>query len=207
MNQSKKPIWKKSMLQNLSHEDVITALGEMMENGDMYGYDRDEEWHPDEQGYYQEYRPLFEEIAANACDLWEAMQERDVSEHWDDMTVALLGQTHKVLGYDAIEMDYYHMLGVEEEWAGQEAGTRILRLTKAQMLNCFREVMVTLMAYADLKAAHDCLTSIVEELDARSMVLSRKNDAINLIYHDLTGGRAAEFDALVATLPQRMWVE
>jgi glyoxylate carboligase len=67
--------------------------------------------------------------------------------------------------------------------------------------------MVTLLIYFDIKAAHDCLTSIVQELDAKGALLERKNAAIDHLYQDLTGKNEADFDRLVATLPQRMWVE
>jgi hypothetical protein len=61
--------------------------------------------------------------------------------------------------------------------------------------------------FFDLKAAHDCLTSIVEELDERGAVLEQKNERINLLYKDLTGKNAEAFDNEIANLPPRMWVE
>lgn len=185
MNQSKKPIWRKSMLRHLDLDAIRDALWEIGENGDAYGYDRDE------SGYYQEYKEQFDELASGAQDLIDALGEWDVSENWDDMTVAMLGETQKVLGYDAVEQDYYGMLAHEEDWAVIEAAKRIERLPKRDMIKVFRRV----------------LTSIVEELDARGAVLERKNAEINLLYHDLTGTSAEAFDRIIDTMPQRMWVE
>lgn len=201
MKQSKTPIWKKSILADLSLSQIYDHLYEINDNGDCFGYDRDED------GYYQDYKELFDELAAGAYDLMEAMDETDLDEHWDDMTVALLGYRERVLGYDSIEADYFGMLCCEENWAADEASKRIQRLTKDEMLRVFRKVMVVLVCYLEIKAAHDALTAIVDELDERGALLSAKNDIINDLYKDLTGANGATFDAMVENLPQRMWLE
>jgi len=165
MQESKRPIWKKSMLQALNLYDIKSYLSEISENGDMYGYERSEE---NESGYYQEYKEQFDELSAGAYTLYEALLNYNVEEHWDDMTVALLGETHKVLGYDVAQTDYFGMMSYEEDWAVEEAIKRIERLNKRDMIMCFRKVMAALVSYFDIKAAHDCLTSIVQELDERA---------------------------------------
>ena len=43
MNQSKKPLWRKSILENLSLRDIKRWLWEVGENGDPYGYEREDE--------------------------------------------------------------------------------------------------------------------------------------------------------------------
>ena len=201
MKQSKIPIWKKSILQELNLSQIRDHLWEISDNGDCFGYDRDEE------GYYQDYKDLFDELSAGAYNLLGALDESDVEDNWDDMTVALLGYRQNVLGYDAVETDYYGMLCCEEEWASDEASKRILRMTKDEMLRTFRKVMVALVCYLEIKAAHDALTAIVDELDERGALLSVKNDIINRLYEDLTGANGAAFDAMVENLPQRMWLE
>lgn len=203
MKQSKIPLWKKSMLEKLNLYDIRDQLQEIYENGDMYGYDYGEI-----EGYYNEYKEQFDDLAALAYNLDEAITEYDVEEHWDDMTVALLGQIYKVLGFDKQELDYFHLMNTyEEEWAQDEAVKRILRLSKMDMLMLFRKVLCTIVLFYDIKAAHDCLTSIVEELDDRAAIMKRKDDAINSLYEDLTGKSAEQFDEIVKNMPQRMWVE
>ena len=56
MKQTERPLWKKSILQNLTHSDICQYLYEISENGDMYGYDAGE------TGCELEYKPLFDEI-------------------------------------------------------------------------------------------------------------------------------------------------
>ena len=203
MKQSKTPLWKKSMLKKLNLYDIRDQLQEIYENGDMYGYD-----YGDIEGYYNEYKEQFDDLAALAYNLDEAMTEYDVEEHWDDMTVALMGQIYNVLGYDYQELDYFHLMNTfEEDLAQGEAVKRILQMTKKDMLMLFRKVMCTVVLFYDIKAAHDCLTSIVEELDERAAIMKRKDDMVNQLYEDLTGKNAEQFDEIAKNMPQRMWVE
>ena len=224
-NRPKTPLWKKSMLAKMDLASVRDALYEIAENGDAYGYE-----YGDEAGYYAEYKDQFDELAAQAGILQDSidaaisekyMDEYEFEEQWNDITVAMLGELYTVLGFDCVEMDYYGILAPEEEWAQEEARKRLERLTKAQMLDRFAFVWKVLILFYDLKAEHDCLVAIVEELDEKGALLERKNDAIDRkndaidrkndaidrIYEDITGKSGEDFDAMLRTIPQRMWVE
>jgi hypothetical protein len=170
------------MLQTLNYDDILNWLYEIMDNGDMHGYVWEFE---NRDGYYEEYKDQFDELSAGANGLWEAMQDSDVRDNWNDMTVALLGETHTVLGFDSVQVDYYSIDSWEEQRAIWEAAKRIGRLTKYDMIRSFRKVMTTLVFFFDIKAAHDCLTSIVEELDDRAAMMKRNQ----------------------GTVPQRSWAE
>lgn len=184
MQSSKRPLWKKSMLKSLNFDDINSFLDEISENGDMYGYSSVEE-----SEYYQEFKELFDELSDGAYRLYEALCESDVQENWDDMTVALLGETQTVLGFDTVEQDYYRMLDpYQEDFAVKEATKRLERLTKRDLIKTFRKVMVSLVLFFDIKCAHDCLTAIVGELDERGALLEQKYDK--------------QFNT-----PKRMWVE
>ncbi len=209
MDQSKRPLWKKSMLETLNFSNIMEYLYEIGNNGDKYGYDCDE------GGYYLEYKEQFDELSGGAYRLEEALNEYDgytggsMSDIWDDMTVALLGYKEKVLGFDSVEEDYYSMLDCEEDGAVEEAEKRLMRFTKEQLIKNFRKVLTALVLFFDIKAAHDCLTSIVEELDERGAILEQKNERINRLYKDLTGSGAKDedFDKIIRGIPPRMWVE
>ena len=203
MEKPKVPLWKKSMLQFLNYDSIMELLSEISNNGDPYGYENQSEGE-----YYQEYKELFDELSDGAYRLYEDLRESDLRDNWDDMTVALLGETQKVLGYDVIEQDYFGMLNrFDEEYAVQKAVERIERLTKRDMIRCFHKVMVTLLLFFDIKAAHDCLTSLVEELDMKGALLQEKVDAMNRLYHKLDENNQEEFDSLLKNIPKRMWVE
>lgn len=172
LSQAKSPLWKKTMLQRLSLDDIREDLEEISEAGDYYGYEGESLGE-----YYDEYRPLFDELSAGAYDLLESierMQEFDGDSFagWDDFTVALIGPVRKVLGYDTSQMDYFDMMAWDEEAAVREAEKRLQRLTKAQLIEMFRRVMIALVAYWDIKGSFDTLSAVVNELDSRAAILA-----------------------------------
>ena len=173
MKQSKTPLWKKSCLRKLRYDDIMEYLDEISDDGDYYGYERGD------TGYYQEYKEQFDELSMGAYDLQEAIRElNDMYEYdgdasvWDDVLVAVLGDVHTVLGYDSEQYDYYGMLnGWEEDEAVQEAKKRLMRLTKEKMMDTISKVMQCVTLFWDIKASHDCLVSIVDELDDRAAIM------------------------------------
>ena len=200
-----KPIWKKSMLDGLNLESIQNELCSMSENGDYFGYDD-----RDEGSYYDEFRELFNEISGGAYDLNEAISNwRDMMDSaWDDLTVGMLGDTQRVLGFDTMERDYYHMTEpYMEDWAQDEARKRVEHWTKREMMSNFRFVLATLVSYLDLKAASDTMLAGVSELDYRGALLEAKTSRIDQIYTDLTGKSAEAFEDELKNIPGRMWVE
>ena len=207
MKQSKTPLWKKSCLcGSLGWEDITEWLEEISENGDMYGYEGSSI-----EGYYNDYKDEFDELSAGAWALYEQLMGDEVGglrDMWNDMTVGLLGDLYTIWGYDAAELDYFKLGdGYEEELAQNEAVKRLERMTKAELIKSFRKVLMLIVMFFDIKAAHDCLTSIVGELDEKGALLERKNEQINHLYQDITGENGRQFDDLICNLPQRMWVE
>lgn len=200
-----KPIWKKSMLDGLDLGSIQNELYDMSENGDCWGYDD-----RDEGSYYDEFRELFNEIAAGATDLNEAIDSRCgmMDGAWDDLTVGMLGDTQRVLGFDTVERDYYSMTEpYMEDWAQDEACKRVEHWTKREMMGNFKFVLSTLVSYLDLKAASDTMLAVVAELDYRGAILEEKTNRIDQIYSDITGKSAEQFEKELENLPQRMWVE
>lgn len=178
LNRAKAPMWRKTMLQNLSMDNIQTNLEEIGEAGDYCGYEGSSMGE-----YYEEYRELFNELSMGASDLNDALcrigeYDDEAFAGWDDCTVALLGDVQKVLGYDSAEMDYFAMLDPWEEKQGvKEAEKRLSRLTKAQLIHLFRQVMVTLVAYMDIKGSFDTLSAVVNELDSRAAAMQNGGTA------------------------------
>lgn len=200
-----KPIWKKSMLDGLDLGSIQNELYEMSENGDFWGYDD-----RDEGSYYDEFRELFNEIAAGATELNEAIDNWRcmMDGAWDDMTVGMLGNTQRVLGFDTVERDYYRMTEpCMEDWAQEEACKRVEHWTKREMMGNFKFVLSTIVSYLDMKAASDTMLAVVAELDYRGAMLEEKTNRIDQIYSDITGKSAEQFEKELENLPQRMWIE
>ena len=127
---------------------------------------------------------------------------------WDDLTVGMLGDTQRVLGFDTVERDYYRMTEpYMEDWAQDEACKRVEHWTKREMMGNFKFVLSTLVSYLDLKAASDTMLAVVAERDYRGAMLEEKTNRIEQIYSDITGKSAEQFEKELENLPQRMWVE
>lgn len=172
LSKSKSPMWRRSMMDRLNLQDIVRDLEEISESGDYYGYEGESLGE-----YYNEYRPLFDELSAGACDLLDAISRLEEYDGegfagWDDFTVALIGPVRKVLGYDTSQMDYFDMMAWDEEAAVREAEKRLQRLTKAQLIGTFRKVMIALVAYWDIKGSFDTLSAVVNELDSRAVILA-----------------------------------
>ena len=200
-----KPIWKKSMLDGLDLGSIQNELYDMSENGDFWGYDD-----RDEGSYYDEFRELFNEIAAGATELNEAIDNWRcmMDGAWDDLTVGMLGNTQRVLGFDTVERDYYRMTEpYMEDWAQEEACKRVEHWTKREMMGNFKFVLSTIVSYLDLKAASDTMLAVMAELDYRGAMLEEKTNRIDQIYSDITGKSAEQFEKELENLPQRMWIE
>lgn len=173
MRESRTPLWKRSCLRDLRYSDIMDYLDEIAENGDCWGYAGGDE------GYYQEYKEQFDDLADGAYRLMEAIREAndlwnydDDHSVWDDVTVSVLGPVRQVLGFDGGEFDYYAMVnGYEEDLAVEEARKRLSRLTKADLIRYISKVMQCVALFWDIKAAHDCLVSIVSELDERAAIM------------------------------------
>lgn len=79
------PMWKHTLLQNLDYCTISDRLEEIAESGDYYGYSG-----PDLGEYYEEYRPLFNELSFGATELLEGLTEYNYFTHerlanqWDD---------------------------------------------------------------------------------------------------------------------------
>lgn len=165
-------MWKKTILEHFSLDDIRQSLDEIAESGDYFGYEGDSMGE-----YYEEYRELFNELSMGAGDLQDAIDRIEEYDGeawmgWDDLTVALLGNVKTVLGYDSSAMDYVGLLNPWEEKAGvQEAEKRLMRMNKQAMVHIFRQVLVVLTAYMDIKGSYDTLNAVVTELDDRAAAM------------------------------------
>lgn len=212
MKQSETPLWRKSMLAYLNLSDIYNMLDEIVGNGDPFGYDNTE---LSDSEYYDQYSELFNELSEGADSIMQGIDKiTDDYEYdedkWNALSVALLGRQERILGFDHGQDDYYAMLD-PDNWenikAVDEAERKCKRMTKAELLKTFKQILTTLTLFYDVKSAHDCLAAVVTELEEKGALLERKNDEINRLYKDLTGSSEKEFDRLIANLPQRMWVE
>lgn len=129
---------------------------------------------------------------------------------YDDCTVALIGNRYQTIGYDVVEEDYYGLTRYEQELTQTEAGKRLMRLTKADMISAVGQCLGTLLAFLDLRQSYDYLKAIFDILRDENPSLLKQIKEIDAAYEaaDKVGWygwypEVKRFDALLGNLPER----
>ena len=123
--------------------------------------DEDEVW---------EFKMAFSELEAKADRLEQIIADYygwgddSFERTYNDCTVALIGDRYKILGYDGVEEDYFALTSYDERLAQTEAGKRLMRRTKAEMLSTIGQCMGILLAFLDLRQQYDYLKATFDIL-------------------------------------------
>lgn len=174
--------------------------------------DEDEVW---------EFKFAFADLEAKADQIREALLEQfgrghsdDPNRDFDDCTVALIGDRYRMVGYDMDEEDYCSLTSYDRDLALSEAGKRLMRKTKADMLSTIGQCVGTLVAFLDLRQSYDYLKATFDILRDENTSVLKQVKEIDAAYeaasaHGFWYGDDAtkRFDRLLAELPTRAWVE
>lgn len=217
---AKSMMYKRPALASMGYDSMISELYEIqeactdvkwyMEQGDdtllnALGDDEEAEW---------EFRMAFTDLDGKAYQLIERLQEDVIREDYDDCTVALIGNRYDCVGYDGYQEDYFSLTSYEAELAQTEAGKRLMRHTKAEMISTFGQCLGTLIAFLDLRQQYDYLKAAMDVLrDENTSLLKlikeidEAYDAAEEVGFNSWYAEARRFDQLVRELPERMWIE
>lgn len=217
--------YKRPALASMGAEAITLELDDIVENCNSVRYyieqaDNDETLlnalQGDEDAEF-EFRMAFADLSAKADQLQETLWSQgfeDFYRDFDDATVALIGNRYRLVGYDSDEEDYVALTGFEQELAETEAGKRLCRLTKAEMLSRIGWAMGITLAFFDLRQSYDYLKATFDILRDENTSLLDTIKEIERLYDemdsgDYTGRRIAEkkFDRLLEALPDRAWLE
>ena len=174
---------------------------------DAFDGDTEQEW---------EFRLAFGELSAGSYQLAECIYDSVESDQsFDDCTVALIGNRYEMVGFDGYQEDYVSLTRWEAERAETEAGKRLMRLTKKEMIAQIGLSFGILLAFYDLRHKYDYLQAAMDVLrDENHSVIQRMKD-VDAAYDAAASAQwnfEAEplwkkFDQLIEGLPERMWVE
>ena len=126
--------------------------------------------------------------------------------------MALIGNRYDTVGFDELEEDYYSLTGYDYELAHTEAGKRLMRRTKADMLSMIGQSVGILVAFLDLRQRYDYLKATMDILrDQNTSVLQAVKD-LEKAYEEAAeahfcGPAGERFEQLLWPVPERMWVE
>lgn len=145
---------------------------------------------------------------------WSCWNDDEFSEIYDDCTVALIGNKYKSVGYDYMEEDYYELTSYEENLAYTEAGKRLMRKTKADMLSTIGQCFGILIAFLDLRQSYDYLKAAMDILRDENTSLIKVIKEIQTSYEAaeeegfyLRGKCSEQFNQLLKNLPDKVWLE
>lgn len=159
-----------------------------------------------------EFKMAFGDLCAKAERLQECIGDWVLQEEYDTCTVALIGNQYRTVGYDAYEEDYYGLTCYEEKLAHTEAGQRLMRRTKPDMLAMIGQCLGTLIAFLDLRQSYDYLRATLDILRDASVSLLQQIKSIDAAYteadaNDWRGPEACRYNEMLACLPDRVWLE
>ena len=158
-----------------------------------------------------EFQMAFSELSAKVDKLVEAMYEIGDQQQYDDCTVALIGNRYTLVGFDGYVEDYFQLAGYESHLAESEAGKRMMRHTKAEMLSIIGQSVGTLVAFLDIRQQYDYLKATIDILRGENQSMLQAIKRIEELYDraQMDGWKrdSREFDDLVAVLPEKMWIE
>ena len=216
--------YKKPALQSLGAESILSELSGVAEACTEVRYyieddsdetllnalngDEDAEW---------EFRMAFSDLSAKADQLQELLYEQrfeDFERDFDDASVALIGNRYSMVGYDDMEEDYYALTDYEEELAQTEAGKRLCRLTKAEMVSRIGWCFGITLAFVDLRQQYDYLKATMDLLRGESTALREVIKDIEAAYEEAEeenffswGSGVKKLEKLFEALPDRIWIE
>ncbi len=161
----------------------------------------------------EEFRMGFFDLSASAYELWEAIEDLCEKVEYDDCTVALIGNRYNLVGFDYGEEDYYDLCGYDCELANTEAGKRLMRLTKKDMLSTIGQGVGVLTSFLDLRQRYDYLKAALDVVrDENGSILQLLSD-IEAAYDEAEKVKfrshekaTKKFDELTKSLPDRVWI-
>ena len=171
-----------------------------------------------------EFRMMFSDLTGKTDELYAAL--RDVQrtlepKDFDDCIVGLLGNRYKPMFgiYDEgrESEDYQSLTGFAADCAETDAGKRLMRLTKKDMLARIGQCLGIVLAYSDLNMQYESLNSTFEIIRGDNMTylkLIREIDEAYLKAEKASDGfryqwqpECKAFDSLLENLPDRAWLE
>ena len=210
--------YKRPALASTGYDNMINEIYEINDAcGEVHWYFEDDgdniiaAMEGDEDEAF-EFKMAFADLEAKCDILMEEVRDNhsEIRDYYDDCTVGLIGNRYKTVGYDGMEEDYCGLTQYEQELAYTEAGKRVCRLTKAEMLSTIGQCVGILLAYYDLRQTYDYLKATMDILRGENMSVLKVVKEIEEAYERQceNGWRDdKEFKRLCNTLPERAWIE
>ena len=159
-----------------------------------------------------EFKMCFADLAGRCEQLLRCLYDMDPQDY-DDCTVALIGNRYRLVGFDSVEEDFFSLTEFEAGLAETEAGKRLMRHTKKEMISMIGQAVGTLVAFLDLRQQYDYLKATMDILTDSNHSILKQIREIEAAYEKVGAVKypaqkdVEAFDRMTALLPERMWVE
>lgn len=168
-----------------------------------------------------EFKMAFADLEAKAEQLAYTIEDcfswgvsDDPERDYNDCTVALIGNRYSMVGFDGEEEDYFSLTGYDTELACTEAGKRLMRRTKADMLSTIGQCVGIMVAFLDLRQQYDYLKATFEILRDENTSMLKQIKEIEAAYEAANAKgwyswhpEVKRFEQLLGCLPDRAWIE
>lgn len=208
--------YKRSALSTMGYDEITRELDEISEACDDIRWAFDDEdvtqavmdGEDDDIGYRME----FSELSALVDRLREQLYAIEPQDY-DDCTVALIGNRFSLVGFDGYEEDYFSLCSYESELATTEAGKRLMRHTKAEIISQIGQSVGLMMAFYDLRQRFDYIQAALGVLVDKNLETLHMIRGIEEAYSkwDENGCRQygpelRQLQTLTEAMPEKYWV-
>lgn len=212
--------YKKPMLKDLNMEVIREFLWEAGEAASEIAYmETNEEALVDALGGDEEeafeFRAAFSALSADMEQFASDLDERWIPDCFDDFFCGIGGDGGVMLGYDEMDNDYFGFDSPwEEELARIEAGKRLMRMTKAELIDAAGTCLRVALSYVALRSRYEDLRGSIDILRAQNEGLFSTFKRLEEIYNiaEREGfnewGKATvnEWEQLISILPAECWL-
>lgn len=210
--------YKRPALASMGQDAIYSELSDISEACDNISYYVDQDNDTllndllgDEEEAF-EFRMAFADLSGKVSQLQEALYEAGW-DNYDDCTVALIGNRYRMVGFDSYEEDYFGLTGYDSKLAQTEAGKRLMRLTKSDMLSTIGQSVGILLAFLDVRQAYDYLKAAIDVLRGSNSALLRQIKEVDEAYEAAAAVNfrtletaTKRLDDLTMALPDVVWL-
>ena len=212
--------YKKPMLADLGYQSMLETLLEIQENCSDIKWATEEDNGTllnaldDNEDDEFEFKMSFAMLEAECENLYYLLTDHCIAEYFDTCTVALIGNRFNTVGFDGYEEDYYSLTYYERGLAYTEAGKRIMRMTKSEMLSTIGQCLGIILSFQNVLVKYDYLKATMDNLKDEKHCVLKIIKEIESAYEDANKDEfcwreksTKRFDRLVESLPEKFWIE
>ena len=118
----------------------------------------------------------------------------------------------QMIGFDPYEGDYFGLSCYEDEWAKRECTERLMRHTKAEIIEAYAICFRVAVSYMALSSRYDGLKSYIDILNGQNTGFLAAVKRIEELYERTSCNSPQyqdkmEFDRLLDSMPPEVWLQ